>query len=169
MHIRRFLTTSHQRQRLVLWALTMLGWIAAVLSGRHTHARHMRQRGDVSLDYLTRLTINLLIVRAAELKGRRPSGRCIYVKRGRDLRRRHLIRSLLGARLRRVLTYKGGASTRIQNLIQVLRRLDQHARLLFRRPLTRLFPRTPTPKSVTARPLLRSIATDPFIAACDTS
>ncbi len=142
MQIRRFLTTSHQRRRLVLWALAMLNWITAVLfAGRTITPRHLRQRAErTSLDHLTRTTIHLLIVRSAELRGRRPSARRAFFKRGRDLRRRHLIRSLLGARLRRVLSYKGDPLARIQNLTRVLRRLDDYARLLFRRPLTRLFP-----------------------------
>jgi hypothetical protein len=146
MHIRRFLTTSHQRRRLALWALAMLQWIAAVFfEGRTISARHVRQReGGACLAYLTRTTVALVIIRSAELLGRRPSVRHTYFKRGRDLRRRHLIRSLLGARLRRVLSYRGDVFTRIQNLTRVLRRLDDYARLLFRRRLTRLFPIMPS-------------------------
>jgi hypothetical protein len=168
MQIRRFLTTSHQRRRLVLWVLAMLNWIAAVLfAGRTITARQLRQREHVCLDRLTRTTICLLIVRSAELIGRRPCGRPSYFKRGRDLKRRHLIRSLLGARLRRVLSYRGDAFTRIQKLTQVLRRLDAHARLLFRRPLTRLFP-----IPATATPWLCACPHDAPLSApafCDSS
>jgi hypothetical protein len=128
----------------------MLNWIAAVLfEGRTMKARHMRQReGGACLDYLTRTTISLVIIRSAELLGRRPSLRHMYFKRGRDLRRRHLIRSFLGARLRRTLSYKGDPATRIKKLTQVLRRLDDYARLLFCRRLTRVFPKIVSPTSL---------------------
>ena len=149
----------------------MLNWIAAVVfEGRTITTRHMRQReGGACLDYLTRTTICLVIIRSAELLGRRPPLHPKYFKRGRDLRRRHLIRSFLGARLRRVLSYKGDAATRIRKLTQVLRRLDDYARLLFGRRLTRLFPITPASKSWTARLLPRPQAEGLFVAACDTS
>jgi hypothetical protein len=48
------------------------------------------------------------------------------------LRRAHFIRSLLGARLRRQLRHKDFA-TRIAQLTQLLRNLDQHARRLAQR------------------------------------
>jgi hypothetical protein len=135
----RFLTTSHRRQRLVLWALAMLTWIAAVLfAGQRITPRQVRQRHkSVSLERLTRLTIQLLLVRSAEL-ARRPRIRIIYYKHGRDRRRRHFIRSLLGAQLRRALTRKDLAA-RVAQLIHVLRHLDHFARALFRRRLTRLW------------------------------
>jgi hypothetical protein len=170
MHIRRFLTTTHQRQRLVLWALAMLAWFAAVLfARRNVTARQVRQRRDVSLDRLTRTTVHLLMVRAGELRGWRPTAPKSFFKRGRDLRRRHFIRSILGARLRRVLRYRGGPAQRIQNLMRVLRHLDDYARLVFRRKLTRLFPIT-TSKFGTAQLQLRPQAEGLFAPpACDTS
>lgn len=64
-----FLTTPHQRQRRVLWALAMLSWIVAVICGRAISSRQGRQRGHVTLDGLTRLTIRLMIVRAAAAMG----------------------------------------------------------------------------------------------------
>ena len=147
----------------------MLNWIAAVLfEGRTIRARHMRQReGGACLDYLTRTTISLVIIRSAELLGRRPPLRYTYFERGRDLRRRHLIRSFLGARLRRTLSYKGDPATRIKKLIHVLRRLDDFARLLFRRRLTRLFPRIVSPTSLCEPHLANAPIAAP--ALCDSS
>jgi hypothetical protein len=69
----RFLTSSHQRRRLALWAAAMLMWIGALLfaapqvSARQFAQRHRR----LSLDGLTRLVINLMLVRAGELAQRR--------------------------------------------------------------------------------------------------
>lgn len=138
---RPFLTTAHQRRRLALLALAMLSWISAVLfTGRQVTARALRQRRErISLDRLTRLTVQLLIVRAAELSKRRAPRRLTYFRRGRDLRRRHFFRSLLGARLRRALASKDIAS-RIRKLTYVLRNLDAFARRLSKRRLTRLWP-----------------------------
>jgi hypothetical protein len=139
MKTRRFLTTSHQRRRLALWALTMLRWIAAVLfAAKPVTARQLRARhGRVSLERLTRLVVQLLIIRASELKPRRRA-RLRFFRHGRDLRRRHFIRSLLGARLRRAVKPKHLAA-RIEALISVLRRLDTYARQLAKRRITRLW------------------------------
>ncbi len=104
-------------------------------------ARQMRQRAGVSLAGLTRMIVQLAIVRAGELSGLRRR-RLTYFKRGRDLRTRHLFRSLIGSRLRRRLKHKNPA-TRIAILIGVLRDLDGFARPLaqrMRRRLTRLWP-----------------------------
>jgi hypothetical protein len=141
MHIQKGHLSRHRRQRLALWALTMLSWIAAVLiSGRALDRRQLRQRHHrVSLQGLTRMVIDLAIVRAAELgRWRRRSGRVCVFRRGRDMKRRHFHRSLLGARLRRVLRSKDVAA-RIAKLIAVLRNLDAFARALSRRRLSRLW------------------------------
>ena len=151
----RFLTTPHQRRRLVLWTLTVLAWIAAVLSGRHITARQARQRGDILLARLTRTTIWLLIMRAAELAPRRLSKRRFW-KHGRDLRRAHLIRSVVGSRLRRVLRARD-APTRIARLMGVLRGLDRYARDLakrFRHRLTRLYAIVAAPMPAAAIPAM---------------
>jgi hypothetical protein len=149
---RPFLTTLHQRQRLALWALAVLQWIAAVLfGGRRIAVRHLRQRCErASLEGLTRLVINLMIVRARELAGQRPRKRRFW-RHGRDLRPCHLIRSLLGSKLRLVLRSKDLAS-RIAALIAALRDLDRHARHLaqrMRRRLTRLWAIAPAPSPAT--------------------
>jgi len=142
----RLLTTSHRRQRLVLWALAMLSWIAAVLfAGKHLTARQLRQRHRrVSIDGLARLITQLIIVRAGELGRWRRHGRLRFWRRGCDLRRRHYIRSLLGSRLRRALNHKNLAA-RLAQLIHVLRHLDVFARQLSRRRLTRLWSIAPAP------------------------
>jgi hypothetical protein len=140
---RRFLTTPHQRQRLALWTLTALQWVAAVLfGGREVAVRHLHQRCPlISLERLTRLATCLLIVRARE-QARCRAGTLRFWRHGRDLRPRHLIRSLLGSKLRRAFKPKGVAA-RIAALIGLLRNLDACARRLarrMRRGLTRLWP-----------------------------
>jgi hypothetical protein len=138
---RRFLT-QHRFQRLILWTLAVLTWTAAILSNtRDVSARHQRQRFDLSLPWLTRIVGELLIVRAGRLARLRRNKPIRYWRRGRDLRRRHLMRSILGSRLRRALRHKHTV-TWIANLIAVLRNLDTHAAQLaqrLRRGLTRLW------------------------------
>ena len=145
MQTRRSLaTTAHQRRRYALWALAMLQWIAGFLfQAAHPTRRHLRQRGETSIRRLTHMVVSLIIIRAAELSGRRlrtPR----YWRRGRHLRRRHIIRSLLGSRLRRALKPRTLAM-RIHALIHALRHLDAFARQLSRRRLTRLWSIAPAP------------------------
>jgi len=126
--------TDHRRKRLILWALTVLGWLAAVVFGeRAPQPRQMAQRfHHLWLDQLTRTIITLLLSRALQLAKVRLPRRIMVFKRGRDLRRGHFIRSYLGFRLRRLLTQKDFA-TRIAQLAALLRDLDTHARYLARR------------------------------------
>lgn len=142
MNIHRRHLTQHRFQRLVLWTLAMLSWIAAILSAdRFVTARHQRQRFDLSLPWLTSLVSKLLIVRAAQLARLRRPKRIRYWRHGRDLHRPHILRSVLGARLRRALRHKD-IRTWIANLIAVLRNLDAQAAPLarrLRRGLTRLW------------------------------
>ena len=165
---RRTYLTQHRRQRLVLWALAMLAWLAAVLfANAPISARQARQRGDVSLTSLTRLTMKLLIVRAGELARMRLPRSPRFWKHGRDLRRRHLMRSVIGSTLRRALTHRDLA-TRIARVIAVLRNLDTHARALFKRlrgRLTRLFAIVAAPMPFDA--ILAPPAFSP--ALCDSS
>jgi hypothetical protein len=138
---RRYLT-QHRFQRLILWTLAVLTWIAAILSTtRAVSTRHQRQRFDISLPWLTRVVGELLIVRAGRLAHLRRNKPILYWRRGRDLRRRHFMRSIVGSKLRRVLRHKHTA-TWIANLIAVLRNLDAYAAQLaqrLRRGLTRLW------------------------------
>jgi hypothetical protein len=157
MHSRRpHLTTSHKRRRLALWTLTVLQWIAAVLfAGKQITLRQLAQRWPrISLERLTRTVIKLIIVRAGELARRRPPKRLRFWNRGRDLRRDHIVRSLLGSSLRRALKHKDLA-TRIARLIGVLRNLDAYAQRLalrFKRGLTRLWAIPPAPTRGTRLP-----------------
>ena len=142
MQIAKRHLTRHRRQRIILWTLAMLTWIASALFGdRKVVARHWRQRGDISFDALKRMVIDLMIIRAGELaRMRRRTLR--FHKRGRDLRLGHLYRRVLGSKLRRALKRKDIAA-RVLTLIDVLRNLDRYAGLLavrLRRRLTRLWP-----------------------------
>jgi hypothetical protein len=140
MQIRKPLITRHRRQRLVLWALAMLTWIAAVLAGKPTSARHRHQRGDIPFEYLTRMVIHLALVRAGEI-ARLRWRKLVFFRRGRDLHRRHLLRSVVGSRLRRILRH-GDIAQRIATLIAILRDLDTLAQPLAKRlrnKFTRLF------------------------------
>jgi hypothetical protein len=132
--------TQHRFRRIILWALAALTWITAILSdNRFVSARHKAQRFDISLLWLTHLVGRLLLIRAGQLARirRKPLP---YWRRGRDLRRTHLFRSVLGANMRRALKHKD-ARTWIATLITALCDLDTHAAKLvkrLRRGLTRL-------------------------------
>lgn len=144
----RFLTTSHQRRRLALWALAMLSWLAAVLfAGTAITRRQLKQRlPRVSMARLRRLTLQLLMIRAHELAQMR-TRKLLFWRFGRDRRRRHIFRSLLGSKVRRLLAHRDRAA-RIHALIGMLRNLDAHARKLaarMRRRLTRLWAIAPAP------------------------
>lgn len=167
MHTYRPTLTAHQRQRILLWALAMLSWIAAVLfSGAMPSLRQLRQRRNVTLGRLKRMTVQLLIIRAGELT-RWPMRRRRrhYVRRGRDIRRSHLFRRMLGAKLRRVFKART-TRARIAALTHILRNLESYARLVARRltrGLRRLWPilaaRTPA-APLTEAPSLCLLAPD---------
>jgi hypothetical protein len=126
MNPNRPLHTKHRLQRYILWTLAMLQWIAAVLSGRDVSGRRLAQRGGVSLAWVTRRVTYLLLIRAGRIGRFQRRGRIHYWRHGRDLRRRHYLRSLLGAKLRRALKHKDFAK-HVANLIDVLRNLDKYA------------------------------------------
>jgi hypothetical protein len=143
MHSHRPFLNQHRLRRLALWTLAVLSWIAAMLfHDRALTFRHVVQRMDlISLPWLTHLVSKLLINRAAQLARLRPPKHIRYWRHGRDLHRPHILRSALGARLRRALRHKD-IRTWIANLIAVLRNLDAHAAPLakrLRRGLTRLW------------------------------
>jgi hypothetical protein len=162
MQFKRPILTQHRFQRLVLWTLTMLSWIAAMLTGNRTvGARHQRQRFDISLPWLTQFVSKHLIVRAVQRAHLRRGKRIILWRHGRDLRRAHLLRSVLGARLRRKLNNRD-LRTRLANLIAILRNLDDHAAPLAKRlrhGLTRLW--RIVPPLAPAAPLLGPPAPSP--------
>ncbi len=161
-HNRRILTQL-RFQRLILWTLTLLQWIAAMLH-RPVSARHQRQRFDVSLRWLTTLIAKILVVRATQLARCRSPKRSSFWRYGEDQHRRHILSSALGARLRRKLRHKDIA-TWLADLIAILRDLDTHATPLatrLRHGLTRLWrvipriaaatliPGTPAPSRATS-------------------
>lgn len=132
MQPHRPVLTQHRRRRLVLWALTLMQWFAAVFCNtQRISKRHLAQRGDVSLQMLTRIVTNIVILSGATLLGRIPRARHNW-RRGRHLGRTHLRRSLLGAKLRRALKHKD-MRTHIAQLIDVLRNLDHYAAALAKR------------------------------------
>lgn len=121
--------TAHQRQRIILWALTMLHWFArTLLDYRIVTTRHLTQRGDWSMYWLTRLVTNLALHRARDFLGRVPKAKSFW-RHGHDLHRRHIRRSLIGSRVRRALKHKDPA-THIARLIAVLHDIDHTARQL---------------------------------------
>jgi hypothetical protein len=138
--------TQHRRRRLVLWALAMLTWVASLFAGRAPTRRHLAQRGDVSLHGLAMMVKRLILVRAAEIAGMR-RGRLRFFKHGRDLRRRHMLRSVFGSRLRRALDHRDPGK-RIAILIEALTRLDAWAARFAKRlrcGFGRLFSVAPAP------------------------
>jgi hypothetical protein len=124
MKHRRPLPTQHRLQRLALCTLALLHWIAAIFSGLTPSARHRAQRGHVSLASLKHRVIALIIFRALHLIG--PYRDAPSARHGRDLRRSHFIRSLLGSKLRRALNHKH-APTQVAQLIAILRNLPAYA------------------------------------------
>ncbi len=126
---RKPIITEHRRKRLTLWALTVLGWIADVLYGdRDTNHRHLAQRlHHICLDQLKRVAVALLVTRAIQYAKARTPRRLHYWKHGRSLLRTHFMRSLLGARFRRLLRHSD-LRERIARLAALLRNLDTHAR-----------------------------------------
>ena len=142
----------------------MLLWLAAILFGKtKISARHLNQRGDLSLGGLTRMVTALLMVRALHIHPV-PRRQVPRWRHGRDLHRSHFRRSLLGAKLRRALTNED-IPTSIAKLISVLRNLDAYAaRLAYRiRRMRRYFLRT-TPSIEPSRQLLGAPAPPPAFA-----
>jgi len=157
--------TDLRRKRLTLWALTVLGWLAAVLFGdRDASHRHLAQRlHHICLDQLTRIVFAILVTRALQLVKIHVPHRVQYWKHGRSLLRPHWRRSLLGARLRRALKHKD-LREHIARLTAFLRDLDTHARHLAQRfrKLRRLW-RT-VPQIAAAALLLGPPAPSPALA-----
>lgn len=139
MQTLRPILTQHRFRRHVLWLLAMLSWIAAALiADRSAHARHRRQRGDVSFACLSRWVTRLLMLRALHIvRPRQRRIRFMYWRRGFNTRPSRFRRSLLGARLRRMLKHKDPA-THIAQLIAVLRDLDKYGAQLAHRIRHRL-------------------------------
>lgn len=146
----------------------MLLWVqAVVLGGKAMSSRAVRQRCDgVSLSNLTQLAKRLIILRAGELarvQRRTPRN---FFRHGRDLSPRHLIRSVVGARVRRALRGRTVAA-RLSNLIAVLRALDAWAAPIaqrIRRGLTRVWSIKPEPAPWRTPPALAPALISPAVA-----
>lgn len=144
MHLAKRHLPKHARARLIAWALAMLMWLGAALSGAiAVKPRHQRQRVDLyALTHLTLLVKRLIISRAADFARLRPPKRVGTAYRGRPIARPGLIRALIGSHLRRALK-RQDIFKHICALIAALRHLDVHAAHIakrMRRKLTRLAP-----------------------------
>jgi hypothetical protein len=155
--------TPHRRQRLVLWALAMLAWMASVFAGGVPTRRQLRQRGHLSVPRLAMLVKKLILVRASEI-ARLRRGPPVFFKRGRDLRPRHILRSVIGSELRHALDHRDPLR-RIAILIDALTHLDALATrfaVRLRRGIVRLWAIRPAPMS--AAPILGLPAPPPACA-----
>ncbi|HJS80421.1 MAG TPA: hypothetical protein VJ748_07320 [Vitreimonas sp.] len=124
---RRPYLTRHRRQRLVLWALAMLAWIASLFAGREPTRRQLRQRHRrLSIHGLAMMVKRLILLRAADIAGLKRKRRPLFFKHGRDMRRRHFMRSIFGSKLRRALHHRDPIA-RIAVLIDALTHLDAWA------------------------------------------
>lgn len=131
----------------------MLAWVMGVLIGTVAIGdRRRRQRYQaISLQALAQRTAALILIRAAELTGKRRYEHARF-HHGRDVRRPAKRRAFTGVRLRRALRHRDPL-TRVAILIDALRRIDTHARILLRRlrrGLTRACRRMPKPQSAEA-------------------
>jgi hypothetical protein len=142
---------KHARARLIAWTLAMLAWLAWAMSGAAApKRRHIRRRYRfISLDRLARTTAMLIISRAGDLARKRFGRRNPFFNRVRGRARwpRHVMRSLIGGRLRRALKHES-FTTRVAILADALRRIDAWAAPLVkrvRRGMTKLWPRRTAP------------------------
>lgn len=152
MHLPKRHLPKHARARLIVWALAMLMWLGAALSGAIAmQARHQRQRVELrSLTHLVLLVKRLIISRAADFVCLRRTKRHARY-RGRTSAKRGLIRAVIGSRLRHTLKRKD-VFQQICALVGALRQLDTHAAQLakrLRRRFTRLAPIFTTPSAAT--------------------
>ena len=105
----------------------MLMWIASLLTSREPGARHLTQRHrNMSLHRLAMMVKQLILLRARDIAGLKRKHRPVFFKHGRDLRRRHFLRSILGSKLRRALNHRDPIA-RIAILIDALTHLDAWA------------------------------------------
>lgn len=132
MHSHRPFLTQHRLRRSVLWLLTALSWIAAVLfADAPVNARQCRQRSFISGRRLSRWVANLVAARALTLAGR-PPPRPHGWPRSRVKRPSHFRRSMTGAKLRRALRHED-PRTHIAQLVAILRNIDAYAAPMARR------------------------------------
>lgn len=143
---RRQYLNPHRLARILLWARTMLVWLAAMLlaDAKPASRRRIRQRYDfASLDWAERLVRSLAITRAIEIAGVRKRPRPpLRNAAGPGFRRRisrgAIGRAIAGARFRKALK-SSDMRTRLHLLLAALADIDAFARRhLFRRVLRRL-------------------------------
>lgn len=145
----------------------MLAWVAWALSGATApKRRHIRRRyGFISLDRLARTAAMLIVSRAGELARRRRARNPFFNRvRGRARWPRHVMRSIIGGRLRRALKHDN-FSVRVAILADALRRIDAWAAPIakrLRRGMTKLWPRRITPRN--DAPLFVQPAAPAFVA-----
>lgn len=138
---------NHRRlARIILWAQTILVWVALTMFSPKSHAdrRRIRQRYHfLSLDWLRRLVGVLIFVRAVEIV--RPTGRAGSSSRDpspkgfrRRLRLHGMMRASLGSRLRAALRHRDPRE-RIMLLLAAIADLDGFARRYLVRRVMRRF------------------------------
>jgi hypothetical protein len=105
----------------------MLAWIASLLAGHEPTRRQLRQRHRrMSIHGLAMMVKRLILLRAADIAGLKRKRRPLFFKHGRDMRRRHFMRSIFGSELRRALNHRDPIA-RIAILIDALTHLDAWA------------------------------------------
>jgi hypothetical protein len=129
------LLKPHRFARLVLWAKTMLIWLAVVLFDETAaiDRRRIRQRYRfASLDALERLVRALAVIRAVEITGvsrrpRPPLRNAAPAGFRRRVRRSGLMRATVGSRFRKALKAHDPRA-RIHRLLAALADIDAFAR-----------------------------------------
>jgi hypothetical protein len=130
MHAAKPRLSQHRRQRIILWLLTVLAWVASVFGAGD--ASRLHRRGALfSLDRLAVMIKRLVAIRAAELTKRRVRKERAYFPL-QTSRPAGLWRALYGASLRRALRHPDFA-TRIARLRSVIEQLDLWAAHMARR------------------------------------
>jgi hypothetical protein len=119
--------SQRRRQRIILWLLTALAWVASVIGASDAPLSSVQR----TLDRLALMIKRLVMVRAGELSKRRVRKPRAYFPL-QEARPGGLRRALYGARLRRALRHPDLA-TRIARLRRVAEQLDRWATRMVRR------------------------------------
>lgn len=127
MNFDRPVLTQHQLRRVALWLMAVLAWTALVFMGdRRPLARHRRRRSGYTLKQLSYWVSELMMAHALDMLPDIFPDAFPYWRRNFNGFVSHFRRTVLGARLRRVLDHRDPAAC-IANLITVLRNLDAYA------------------------------------------
>ncbi len=153
MNFDRPILTQHRLRRVALWLTVLLAWMALVLIGdRRPLARHARRRSGYTLKQISYWVSELMMARALDMLPDVFPDAFPYWRRNFNAFFSHFRRTVLGARLRRVLDHRNPAAC-IANLIAVLRNLDAYAAQLadrVRYGLTRFLSACLTPSAAPA-------------------